>query len=91
MTVVIFGAAASFFVCVLAIVALRPVAVVDTLARSVTIEMDLRLEAAALSEMAEATAGDSGLINNRLANPAARRCRASPRGTSPAHLRPTPG
>ncbi len=39
---------------------LRPVAVVDTLARSVTIEMDLRLEAAALSEMAEATASDPG-------------------------------
>ncbi len=39
---------------------LRPVAVVDTLARSVTIEMDLRLEAAALSEMAEASAGDPG-------------------------------
>ncbi len=39
---------------------LRPVAVVDTLARSVTIEMDLRLEAAALSEMAEATASDTG-------------------------------
>ena len=39
---------------------LRPVAVVDTLARSVTMEMDLRLEAAALSEMAEATAGDPG-------------------------------
>ncbi|MCP4385846.1 MAG: 2-polyprenylphenol 6-hydroxylase [Hyphomicrobiales bacterium] len=39
---------------------LRPVAVVDTLARSVTIEMDLRLEAAALSEMAEATADDPG-------------------------------
>jgi ubiquinone biosynthesis protein len=39
---------------------LRPVAVVDTLARSVAIEMDLRLEAAALSEMAENTAGDSG-------------------------------
>ena len=32
---------------------LRPVAVVDTLARSVAVEMDLRLEAAALSEMAE--------------------------------------
>ena len=32
---------------------LRPVAVVETLARSVAIEMDLRLEAAALSEMAE--------------------------------------
>jgi ubiquinone biosynthesis protein len=39
---------------------LRPVAVVDTLARSVTLEMDLRLEAAALSEMAELTAGDQG-------------------------------
>ena len=39
---------------------LRPVAVVDTLARSVTIEMDLRLEAAALSEMAEATSADQG-------------------------------
>ncbi len=39
---------------------LRPVAVVDTLARSVAIEMDLRLEAAALSETAEATAGDAG-------------------------------
>lgn len=39
---------------------LRPVAVVDTLARSVTIEMDLRLEAAALSEMAEASANDPG-------------------------------
>jgi ubiquinone biosynthesis protein len=39
---------------------LRPVAVVDTLARSVAIEMDLRLEAAALSEMAETTAADQG-------------------------------
>ncbi len=39
---------------------LRPSAVVDTLGRSVTIEMDLRLEAAALSEMAEATADDPG-------------------------------
>lgn len=39
---------------------LRPVAVVDTLNRSVAIEMDLRLEAAALSEMAEATADDEG-------------------------------
>jgi ubiquinone biosynthesis protein len=36
---------------------LRLVEVVETLARSVTIEMDLRLEAAALSEMAE-NAGD---------------------------------
>ena len=32
---------------------LRPVAVVDTLARSVMMEMDLRLEASALSEMTE--------------------------------------
>ncbi|WP_428669799.1 ABC1 kinase family protein, partial [Roseibium sp.] len=32
---------------------LRPVAVVDTLAQSVAMEMDFRLEAAALSEMAE--------------------------------------
>ncbi|MCX5513583.1 2-polyprenylphenol 6-hydroxylase [Kaistia algarum] len=39
---------------------LRPVAVVDTLARSVSMEMDLRLEAAALSEMAERTKGDPG-------------------------------
>ncbi|MBN8993660.1 MAG: 2-polyprenylphenol 6-hydroxylase [Rhizobiales bacterium] len=39
---------------------LRPVAVVDTLARGVTIEMDLRLEAAALSEMAENTKQDGG-------------------------------
>jgi ubiquinone biosynthesis protein len=39
---------------------LRPVVVVETLARSVAIEMDLRLEAAALSEMAELTAADQG-------------------------------
>jgi ubiquinone biosynthesis protein len=39
---------------------LRPVTVVATLARSVAIEMDLRLEAAALSEMAELTAADQG-------------------------------
>jgi ubiquinone biosynthesis protein len=37
---------------------LRMVEVVDTLARSVTIEMDLRLEAAALSEMADNTKSD---------------------------------
>ena len=37
---------------------LRPYAVVDTLAKSVTIEMDLRMEAAAISEMAENTAED---------------------------------
>jgi ubiquinone biosynthesis protein len=39
---------------------LKPVVVVETLARSVAIEMDLRLEAAALSEMAELTAADQG-------------------------------
>jgi ubiquinone biosynthesis protein len=38
---------------------LRPSAVVETLARSVAIEMDLRLEAAALSEMAENTREDA--------------------------------
>ena len=37
---------------------LRLIEVVDTLARSVTVEMDLRLEAAALSEMAENTKDD---------------------------------
>ncbi|HVY56580.1 MAG TPA: 2-polyprenylphenol 6-hydroxylase [Xanthobacteraceae bacterium] len=37
---------------------LRLVEVVDTLARSVTIEMDFRLEAAAISEMAENTKDD---------------------------------
>lgn len=39
---------------------LKPLAVVDTLARSVALEMDLRLEAAALSEMAENISGDKG-------------------------------
>ncbi len=39
---------------------LRPVAVVDTLARSVALEMDFRLEAAGLSEMAENVAADEG-------------------------------
>jgi ubiquinone biosynthesis protein len=39
---------------------LRPVAVVDTLAQSVAFEMDFRLEAAALSEMAENTRHDPG-------------------------------
>jgi ubiquinone biosynthesis protein len=38
---------------------LRPVEAVATLARSVAIEMDFRLEAAALSEMAENTRGDA--------------------------------
>ena len=37
---------------------LRPVEIVETLARSATMEMDLRLEAAALSEMAENTRDD---------------------------------
>ncbi|KZM50790.1 2-polyprenylphenol 6-hydroxylase [Labrenzia sp. OB1] len=39
---------------------LRPVAVIDTLAQSVAMEMDFRLEAAALSEMAENIANDPG-------------------------------
>jgi ubiquinone biosynthesis protein len=39
---------------------LRPVEAVATLARSVAIEMDFRLEAAALSEMADNTRGDAG-------------------------------
>ncbi len=39
---------------------LRPVAVVDTLAQSARIEMDLRLEAAAFSEMGENIARDPG-------------------------------
>jgi ubiquinone biosynthesis protein len=37
---------------------LRPIEIVDTLARSVAMEMDLRLEAAALSEMTENTRDD---------------------------------
>jgi ubiquinone biosynthesis protein len=39
---------------------LRPVAVVDTLAKSVAIEMDLRMEAAAISEMADNIKNDEG-------------------------------
>jgi len=39
---------------------LRPIAVVDTLMQSARIEMDLRLEAAALSELAANIAGDTG-------------------------------
>jgi ubiquinone biosynthesis protein len=39
---------------------LRPIAVVDTLAKSVAIEMDLRMEAAAISEMAQNTKDDEG-------------------------------
>src|SRR6476661_10957994 len=48
---------------------LRPVAVVDTLARSVEIEMDLRLEAAAISEMADNIAGDQALPDGRFRVP----------------------
>jgi ubiquinone biosynthesis protein len=39
---------------------LRPTAVVETLARSMTIELDLRMEASAISEMAENVKNDSG-------------------------------
>jgi ubiquinone biosynthesis protein len=39
---------------------LRPIDTVATLARSVSIEMDLRMEAAAISEIAENTADDPG-------------------------------
>ncbi|WP_438721626.1 2-polyprenylphenol 6-hydroxylase [Bartonella rochalimae] len=39
---------------------LRPVRIVDTLAQTTQIEMDLRLEAAAISEMAENTQHDAG-------------------------------
>ena len=39
---------------------LRPVAVVDRLARSVTLEMDLRLEAAALAEVGDSMAEEPG-------------------------------
>ncbi|PLW76189.1 2-polyprenylphenol 6-hydroxylase [Cohaesibacter celericrescens] len=38
---------------------LRPVAVVDTLARSIQLEMDFRLEAAAMSEMGEISKDDA--------------------------------
>ncbi|QCI65393.1 2-polyprenylphenol 6-hydroxylase [Phreatobacter stygius] len=37
---------------------LRPIGIVDTLARSMAIELDMRLEAAAASEMADRTKGD---------------------------------
>jgi ubiquinone biosynthesis protein len=40
---------------------LRPVDAVATLARSVKLEMDLRMEAAAISEMTENTTGDPGI------------------------------
>ncbi|MEE8633632.1 MAG: AarF/UbiB family protein, partial [Methyloceanibacter sp.] len=39
---------------------LRPLAIVDMLAKSVAIEMDLRMEAAAISEMAENSKDDEG-------------------------------
>jgi ubiquinone biosynthesis protein len=39
---------------------LKPLGIVDTLARSMAIELDLRLEAAAASEMAERTKDDPG-------------------------------
>ncbi|MGF7159053.1 ubiquinone biosynthesis protein [Rhodoligotrophos appendicifer] len=39
---------------------LRPVQTVETLAQSVKLEMDLRMEAAAISEIAENTVGDPG-------------------------------
>ncbi|MEQ8746492.1 2-polyprenylphenol 6-hydroxylase [Pyruvatibacter sp.] len=39
---------------------LKPIDVVQTLADSMALEMDLRLEAAAMSEMAERTKGDAG-------------------------------
>lgn len=40
---------------------LRPVAIVETLAQSVALEMDLRLEAAAISEMSDNIKGDRAL------------------------------
>ncbi len=49
---------------------LRPVAVVETLAHSVEIEMDMRLEAAAISEMADNIEGDHLLADGRFRVPA---------------------
>ena len=49
---------------------LKPVAVVETLARTVEIEMDMRLEAAAISEMADNIAGDQALPDGRFRVPA---------------------
>jgi ubiquinone biosynthesis protein len=49
---------------------LRPVAVVETLARTVAIEMDLRLEAAAISEMADNIAADAALPDGGFRVPA---------------------
>ncbi|RTL69964.1 MAG: 2-polyprenylphenol 6-hydroxylase [Hyphomicrobiales bacterium] len=49
---------------------LKPVAVVDTLARSVELEMDLRLEAAAISEMADNIKDDQNLPDGAFRVPA---------------------
>jgi ubiquinone biosynthesis protein len=49
---------------------LRPVAVVETLAQSVAIEMDMRLEAAAISEMADNIARDAALPDGAFRVPA---------------------
>ena len=49
---------------------LRPVSVVDTLARTTELEMDLRLEAAAISEMADNIKVDAGLPDGRFRVPA---------------------
>ncbi|MDX2204748.1 MAG: 2-polyprenylphenol 6-hydroxylase [Hyphomicrobiaceae bacterium] len=49
---------------------LKPVAVVETLARSVELEMDLRLEAAAISEMADNITGDRSLPDGAFRVPA---------------------
>jgi ubiquinone biosynthesis protein len=48
---------------------LRPVAVIETLAHSVEIEMDMRLEAAAISEMADNIKGDQLLPDGRFRVP----------------------
>ncbi len=48
---------------------LRPLAVVDTLARSVQLEMDLRLEAAAISEMADNIKQDQALPDGKFRVP----------------------
>ncbi|HXF53710.1 MAG TPA: AarF/UbiB family protein, partial [Hyphomicrobiaceae bacterium] len=48
---------------------LRPVAVVDTLKRTTEIEMDLRLEAAAISEMAENLKADTSAEGRRFRVP----------------------
>ncbi|MEZ5815977.1 MAG: 2-polyprenylphenol 6-hydroxylase [Hyphomicrobiaceae bacterium] len=49
---------------------LKPVAVVDTLKATTELEMDLRLEAAAMSEMAENIAGDRALESGNFRVPA---------------------